>query len=312
MSKNPFENFRHPHLDANEGVTFSRQLQQVSAVVNRHKYPQLRARLLIPSQPDGGDPIATTYNYHDLEINGLPAAGSARNNTAPNADVAMRENISKIRDVTASYEFDKLTIQRAARSGVALSAEKAIAARYIIEREINRILLSGDTTFDCPGLLTNASFDNEEVAAGVGGKTFAVKTVAEIETDFSEVLQELFDLCGGSYDRFVVALPPAQYGLLATKRVPDTETTILSYLLEKIPLIEDILWLNELKTSGTGSAAEMLVGVRDPEVLHSVIPQEYTEEAPIVQGWNTIVQCSARCGGTIVRQPYAWARRYGI
>jgi hypothetical protein len=312
---NPFEKFRHPHLDANEGVVFSRQLQQVSARVNRHVYPALRARMLIPSQPDGGDPIATTYNYHDININGLPAAGSARTNTVPNVDVAMTENESRIREITSGYEFDKLSIQRAARAGVALSAEKAIAARYIIEKEINTVLLAGDTQKNIPGLLTNLSIDADAVdpGAGLGTPTeWTGKTCLEIEADVSKMLRYLFSASNGTYSQFVLALPPDQYGQLATMRIPDTDITLLRYLLDKIPLIEDIIWLAELATSGDSGKAEMLAGARNQDVLHSIIPQEYTEEAPIVQGWTTQVQCSARCGGTIVRQPFAWARRYGI
>jgi hypothetical protein len=315
---NPFADFRHPRLDANEGLVFSRQLQQVSAVVNRHEYPALKAREFIPPQPDGKDPLATTYNYHDMENVGAVKAGSQRNNSAPLVNLHMSENESRIRDVTAGYEYTEQEVKRAARAGISLSPEKGLACREVIETEINNVLLLGDGSLNIPGLLDgNQGIATAAVPNGAGGNPqWNTKTPAEILADVEAILTTAFAAAQGKVAAYKLAMPPTEYGILSTTRLDATlETTILAYMVAKLPLLAGVTWIPELATSGAGTTGEMVLapaGAGAASAFHAIIPEEYTEAPPYVRHWSTEIAAAARTGGCVVRKPFMLLRRSSI
>jgi len=230
----------------------------------------------------------------------------------------MSENESKIRDVTAGYEWTQLEIQRAARAGVALNPEKAIACREIIETEINSILLVGDASLAIPGLLdaTNG-IATAAVPNGAGGfPQWSTKTSAEILLDVEQILTAAFSASQGSVSTFVLAVPPTEWGQLATTRLDNTQqTTLMAYMMDRLPMLSDVVWLPELATSGAGGTGEMILAPSGPgasAAFHAVIPEEYTEAPPFVRHWATEIAAAARCGGTIVRKPFQLLRRSAI
>jgi hypothetical protein len=113
-----------------------------------------------------------------------------------------------------------------------------------------------------------------------------------------------------------LALPAYVYMDLATRRIPDTETTILSFIKEHAPYLKNFVSMAELQdtatdinTSGKNVA---FMFTKDPEKFSLEIPMPFFQYPLQVLNLETEIPCEQRTAGLIIYYPLSMLLAYGI
>lgn len=309
-----------PRLDASESRYFARQQESIDRTTYKAVYPENQARGFLPTVSDV-DEYAAAYTWRMTERVGRAKVGGSSGDDMPRVDVFGSEKTVNITEITASYGFNILEIQRAAKANVDLNSERGTACREAIEDEIDLILASGHTAKGLKGLLNLASTLTYTLGtAKAGGKTWAVKTPDEICADLNgmaaymvgqqkaavDALRNAGDQQAKVMTNFEVILPTAQYLLIAALRMGDgIGETVLSYVLRTSPMIKKIsMWW---RATGAGDTASdrITMYANNPKVLGALVPMDYRTFDAQQKNLDYVIPAMARTGGVICRFPFA-------
>lgn len=307
-------------LDAAESRYFSRQQESIDRTTYKAVYPENQARSFLPVVADV-DEYAAAYTWRMTERVGRAKVGGSSSDDMPRVDVFGTEKTVNITEITASYGFSILEIQRAAKAGTNLDSERGTACRESIEDEIDLILASGHTAKGFKGLLNLASTLTYTLATKrAGGKTWAVATPDEILADLNgmasyviqqqkaaiDALRANGDANAKMFTNLEVVMPVSQYMLIATLSLGDGRSdTVLSYILRTSPVIKKIsAWW---RAAGAGDTAtdRIVMYANNSKVLGALVPMEYRTFDPQQKNLDYVVPAMARTGGVICRYPFA-------
>src|SRR5574344_902710 len=145
------------HLDANESIFFNRELETIRAKSYDTKYDDnFKMVALLPISMEA-DPLDFQITHRIYSRVGVAKMGGGDYATDfPSVDVFGTEVTVKVYPIQASYKYNKDEIARAARAGKPLEAMRANAARKAIEKKLNDIAMTGESTTGVKGLF-NAS-----------------------------------------------------------------------------------------------------------------------------------------------------------
>jgi len=293
------------HLDASESAFLTRELTHIRSTLYEVLFPELKARKFMSidtSVPAG----AKSFEYKTMQRFGKHKIGGDYSNDAPRADVSLGEVLQKIRPLTAAYGYSLDEIQASMMVGRSLDSMKGTAARKAIEEGLDSILLLGDSNWSIPGLFTASNTLSFTPTTGAGGDTWALKTPDEILADLFGLENKVDENSLGSHKANMMVLPDARYNLIKKTRLGDgSDRTILSYFLENSESIKNVDKSHYLTSNSAWTGVRAAVYQRDEMILQGVISQEFNQLAPQEVGFETIVNCSARCGGLELRYPEA-------
>lgn len=301
------------NLDSNEQMFFKRQLEYVKTELYEKRYPNLKARELIPvsmSAPLGAKTI--TYRMYDKVGFAKIVANYATD--FPKVTVTAKEETAKVKRLGDSFSYTVDDIQAAIMANLNLETRLAMAAqRGIMELE-NRIAWFGDTAAGLGGFLTNSNIP-EAVApnGGAGSPLWANKTPDEIIKDVSVLINTVITQSNGVEQANTVLFPVTAYSYLSTTpRSANTDTTILAFLKSVFRQITRWDWLNELETAGTGGTRLAVAYNRDPMNLTLEIPEDFNVYPAQERGLEFEVPCSSKTAGVIVYYPLTANKMYGF
>lgn len=301
------------HLDADESIFFTRQLEAVKSRTYDKKFTELKVRQLIPVSFEAG-PGAETIRYEQFDMVGLAKVVADYARDFPRADVRAKEFISSIKSLGSSYGYSVQEIRAAALAGKPLQQRKADAARRAIAQQENRIALVGDASVNLPGWLTNPNIPNVVLPAdGVGSlTTFASKITTPdlIVRDLNSVANAVVTQSNGVERPNTMLMPIAQKTLIgSTPRSANSDTTVLNYFLQNNAAgIVDCDWLAELKaTNGFVSGDTLICYDRNPNAMTLEIPQDFEQFRPQEKGLEFEVPVHQRIGGVLIYYPLSQA-----
>ena len=303
-----------PHLDADESIFFSRELQAVKAKSYDIKYAELKARRLIPVSEEAGEG-AETIRYEQYDQVGFAKIISSYADDLPRADVKGKEFIIPVRSLGDSYGYNRQEIRAAKMAGKPLEQRRANAARRAIEQLINTVGFKGDANHGLNGMLNHPNISTVVIPAdGTGASALWVNKSADlILRDMNLVTNFITENTKGVEIPDTLLLPLVQYNIAATKRIGvDSNMTVLKYFLETSPYIKAVEWVEELKGFGAGSTDVILAYKRDPDKLTLEIPMDFIAHDPEARNLEYVVPCEARCAGTIVYYPLSICKGEGI
>ncbi len=248
--------------DAALTAMFARQLEYIFTWTADVEYPELKARSLIPVDtevPTGAD----YYTYRMYDVAGEAALlHNYAKNSFPEADVFADEFKQAIKGIGDKYSYSVQDMRAAAMSGVPLEAKKASAARYAVEKRLERIAAYGDAATgiygitNAPGILSATKVSPagtwaQQIAAALAGGTLTA-TVQAILEDINTQANGIFVETIGTHKPTTLALPTAAFAVLATTpRAPGfTQDTILEFILKSSPWLEEIVDWPYLNTIG--------------------------------------------------------------
>lgn len=302
------------HLDANESAFFARQLEHIKSKTYDVKYPELKARQLIPvSREAGAGAMFITYRQYDQS--GFAKIVASYADDLPRADIKGSEFQAKVVRLGDSYGYNIDEIKAAQFAGLALEQRKANAAKRAIAQLENDLVWFGDSAAGMNGLLSHPNIGSYTVPNdGTGAsKLWSTKTADQILRDLNEMVNKVVADTKGVHIADSLLLPVEKYTYIASTRLSTaSDTTILDYFKQHNPFIKNVDWLNELKGAGTGGVDVMVAYKRDPEVLTMEVVEDFNQLPVQERNLEFIVNCGERFGGLLVYYPLAVIKGEGI
>lgn len=308
--------------DAQGALTFlSSQAAHVETEV-------FRERVVGIQYPDLIDVDTSAGEYaRSVEFASITGVGQAKwfNHLAkdvPNADVAVDRASHPIEMAAIGYRYTTEELGYAQRMGIRLDVERASAARRAYEEFLDTIVTVGDPAKGMKGLFNQTGVNVANVPNdGTGAaRTFASKTPVQILRDLNEMLISGYSTTGRVEIANTVALPAAQFALIATTPMSaDSAMTILDQFLKANVYTATtgqpvtVRAVNGLETAGVGGTARMMAYRKDRQVakLHLPVPLRFLD--PMRTGPMIFeVPGYFKTGGVEVRLPGAMRYRDGI
>lgn len=297
------------HLDDNESIFFSRELEHVKATTYDVRYPMLKQRQLIPVSFAGhpADEFVTYYQYDQV---GMAKIIRDYANDFPSIELLGKKFSSEIQGLGAAYQYSIQEIRAAAKTGKPLETAKANAARRAIMQKERDLAFYGSAEFNVPGWFSNANIP--DVALTSGDWLAGARTADQILVDLNKLANAPINNSKTTESPNTLILPVKYYTLISsTPRSSTSDTTILEYFLKNNPFINSVDWLAELDSANSGGNLARSLGIvydRNIEKFWLEIPQEFESFEPEKKGLAYKVPCHERCGGTIVPYPLSQAK----
>lgn len=301
--------------DAQAGYAFlTPQLYRIETEVYMTRYPSfdISRFMTVDTSGDMWDVGTLVYSQDDVG-QAEYLAGSAFD--MPYASSKMSQFTKPYHLAGIGYEWNTQELQRAAKLGRALSADKARAAKRAADRFIYGIAINGKTPRGeaekgGTGFVNNGSAPSAQVANdGTGpSRLWSAKTVDLILRDINEALTAVETGTSETSIADTLVLPTTRYNYIATTRVGDTNATILSFLMANNVAGEGltILKSRELETAGTGGTTRMVAYENNPEVIKFHLPGSH-QFLPAFQKSSMTYEVGGimNVGGVEVRLPKA-------
>lgn len=299
---------------------FARELDYVKSKAYDKQYPELSALQYLPitSEVSEGAETATWYGY---EVTGLAEIINNYADDLPRADVKGEPTTVQIVSVGDSYGYSAQEMRASVYTGKNLDARKGTAAKRAHDLKVNQIAFLGDKKSKLVGIFSDDSGIPEYALSeieidGVKYRDFAHKTPDQILNDINGI-QKYVDKLTKSVERpDTLSLPSHTYMDLATRRIPETQTTILSFLKDHAPYIKNWESWNELSDDSEmfnpTNKNVMFLYTKDPEKFSLEIPMPFKQYPVQVRNLETEVPCESRCAGLTIYYPLSMALAVGI
>jgi hypothetical protein len=289
------------HIDAQESAFFAKQLEYVKSKNYDVPSGELKAFSLIPISQEA-DEAANEITYRQYSKVGKAKIIADYGKDFPKADIFGEEKTIPVIAWGASYGYNTQEIRSAFKARIALDRKRAAAARRAIDESINNQAFFSDPVHKTFGLL-----DHPDVTTAVLPNDGTGTTTAWFDKDCDKILRDLRILIdaitvptNNVWVPDTILLPLNVYNHIANLRLGDNTTSLLTYILTNNPYIKRIDWLTELKTRA-------VCGAFSTTTLSLEIPQAFYQSDPQLQAFEYTVYCSARCAGTIIYHPAAFA-----
>ncbi|WP_257541039.1 DUF2184 domain-containing protein [Sphingobium sp. CFD-1] len=305
--------------DAQVGYAFlTPQLHRIEAEVYMTRYPSfdITRFFSVDSSGDMWDVGTLVYSMDKVGQAQFLAGGAF---DMPYASAQMSQNTLNFHLAGIGYEWNTQEMQRAAKLGRSLSSDKAMAADLVAQRFIYGLAMDGKNPAGVAekgwtGFVNNASVPSAQVANdGTGpSRLWSAKTADQILRDINAALTAVETGSGETFVADTLVLPTSAYNYIATTRVGDSGSTILSFLQANNVAGErlTILKSRALETVGTGGTTRMVAYANIPQVLKFHLPGPH-QFLPAFQKASMVYEVGGimNVGGLEVRVPKAMAYR---
>jgi hypothetical protein len=298
-------------VDAVDTLIPSRNVEQILAEVLRDEFGPRYSSRYIPIGPFGVQPWADRFIQLRYTRQGmLDYVFSA---DMPTGDVTGQEITHKLYTLGGKVEMSWFEQQTANYAGVNVMGEKLMERREAAEDTKDTILISGDGPLQKSGYIAFGLINHPDVpvAAPTTGN-WATATAAQIITD----VQDLVVLHRQQSRRLeqpdTLLLPEAQYAILESTQVPNTNMTIRSWLLANIAGLTTIDVLPELAGAGAAGADRALLYSKNDRVLRGILPMDFSFIAEEVSKMRTYIWGVMRMVGLVIKKPFAMVYADGI
>lgn len=301
------------NLDARESAFFARETEYVKTRTYDAKTPALKGLSLVPQAtglPDGISEV--TYKRYTEAGEAKIIADYAKD--FPRVDVYGEEDTVKVFDLGDSYGYSVKEIRASALTGKRLDQRRALAARNAIESKLNALTLISNKATGTYGMLDFPGLTETTLPADGSGNTkaWANKDVDAIIRDINILLGAVIEPTHGIEVPDTLLLPLPVYTALQSRRLGTTDTSLIKYITDNIPMLKKIDWLNELNTIGTGKSGRVMVGIFDEMHCENQIVNQFEQGDVQQEGMEYKIPCMASTAGVIVYYPNAYAYADGI
>lgn len=289
------------NTDAGLTMFFSDELQHVKARAYDVVYTELMARTMFPvsSEIDTG---AESMVYEQYDHVGVAKLIHSYASDLPAVEVTAKKFVRQIWSEGISFNYSIQDVRAARYAGKPLTDRKAKAARRQLLSLENKIAFHGDEEAGIPGFI---QAPNILVTASDDNWTDADKILAGIQ----KAVMNQRDVTYGAESANILAVPDAYYVLMATTRFNTySDLSLLDYIVQKFPFIEQVVSCHELKGSGPSGKDCAMMYRKDPEKLTMEIPQDVEFLPEQVDGLMFKVPAHARTAGVVIYCPLSVIR----
>lgn len=287
-------------LDASENAFASRALETVRSKVYEVQYPALVWSRLMGID-SSIDPMAETFRTIKMQAVGQAKLGSDYSTAGNRASVIIGEEVGTIRVLKEFYAFTFFELQRAARFGTPLQQMTANAARLAIEQAVDDIMIIGDGTAAYLGLFGIAKQSGTVTYTTAGA--WSGLTTDNLLNELNGAVHKVVNDSNGVEVPNKMALDLESYGHISTRRVTDTNETVMSFFLRTNPYVKEIVPVSKLLTAGAGGVKRAIVYNDSTDKLSAILPVAFEQLDPQPKDYSIETHCHARIGGCQVNYP---------
>lgn len=289
----------------------ARDLEQIDNTLYEPKAEELTARTVFPLKTDI-HPGAETYGYNVMTRSGAAKIVANGADDIPLVDTDITRQTAKIYSIMAAFHYTQQELRANQLAGMSVDATKAATVRRAIAEKENKIAWIGDADYGIVGVVNAPGIQVEAVAQGKSGSTkWKDKTSEEIVEDCRKLRAKITVLPGYGSANLILAVPPAQFEEL-NRRYSDYDARTIMRVIEENKWFTKIVRVPDLAGAGTSKSDSLLILNNDPETTQLVIPMDLTRYPEEYKFPRVKVPCEERCGGVIIRFPYAIIRGDGI
>jgi len=291
--------------DAGLTMFFEKELEYALARSYDVVYPELTARMMFPvsMEVDSG---AESITYQQYDHVGVAKLIHAYASDLPSVEVTGKEFMAKIWSQGISFNYSFQDVRAAQYAGKSLNDRKAKAARRQLLALENKIAWHGDEEAGIPSFLQHPNILS---VTSTDTWTDADKILAALE----KAVKFQRDMTRGNESANILVLPDDYYVLMATTRYNTySDASLLDYVLQKFPFIEQVVSSYECKGGGPSGKDCAILYRKDPEKLVLEIPQDIEFFEAQQDGFMYKVPAHARTAGVMVFAPYSIVRIDGL
>lgn len=313
------ENMRFDSVEA-ASVFFARELDQVKAKTYDKQYPELSALAYFPITSEVNEGAETT-TYYSYDITGMAEIINNYATDLPRVDVKGESHTANIRSIGDSYGYNVQEMRASRMAGKSLDARKGAAARRASDYAVNKIAFAGDAKHNLVGIFSSGNdipvYTLSTVTIdGVQYTDFAHKAAEQILADING-MQMFIDKITMSIEKpDTLALPSYVYMDLATRRIPDTDTTVLSFIKAHAPYLKNFESMSELQSTATDINSSgknvAFMYTKDAEKFSLEIPLPFNQFPLQITKLEVEIPCEQRTAGLIIYYPLSMLLAYGV
>lgn len=296
---------------ANLGYVIS-QVSHIEPQVYRVQYPDVDYAALVPVDT-AASPWVKSVTYFSMDKRGAAQWISGNGKDVPVVGLDTEKFETGVYTAGIGYNFGFEEVNQARLLGIPLESEKAMAARRASEEFIYRVATAGDTEKGFDGIFNYTGVPAVTVAAdGTGSSTlWADKTPDQILRDVNDLLAGVYTATNTVQLADTLLLPHERWNSIASKRLTDTNMTILEFLRQNNVYTAQTgrgLTIRGLRgldnpTGASPASARMIAYRRDPQVLKLHLPMPHMFLPVQIEGLQFTVPGAFRLGGLDVRLP---------
>lgn len=211
--------------DANATLAFLQpQLYRVEQSVYMTKYPEANYAEFMPVDTQG-DVFSIGSLFFSGDVSGKDEWFDLAADDMPYAEISKSQFVQENYVRAIGLRWTRMDLVRGQQLGVDIISEKVNAANQIAERSIHNIAMLGDGV-----KFTTGFFNNPLVTTVAAPATLAASTPDVCVTIINAALTSIEVNTGETMLANTLALPTAVYNALASRRMTDTNMTVLAYI----------------------------------------------------------------------------------
>jgi hypothetical protein len=292
---------KHFTMDVNDAANIGfvvAQTAHVEAQVLERKYPSITYQNDVPVDTSA-HPFAKTITFFSSDNVGTAKVINGHGDDIPLANVDLNKFDANVFMAGIGYSFSLEEVGQAQMLGMNLDAMGAASARFAYEKFVDAAVYTGAGLPGATGLYNSAAV-TPVAATGL----FSALTPDQVLTDMNTLIGGAFAATLGVEMVNTVRLPLAVFNALTTRRVTDTQMTILDFVRQ-----------NNVFTAQTGQPLDIkadfrittraVAWMKDPEVvkLHMPMPLRFLPVQP--HNVEYYVPGIFRMAGLDIRRPAA-------
>ena len=312
--------------DANFSTFFEDQLRFLDTTVKKVFYAENTFLADVPAKYI--DVNTNLFSWHMKDIQGSAKIISDYSDDIPNVGESTKQYSSKPRDLASSFIMSIREMQDAAKLGQQIATDRLETCMLMNMNKINKLVYFGSTEggnqtygwLNYAGNGANQTVVTTDVAgANTDAKKWINKTGAAILDDLHEAINEVQTRTAKHtlFQPNRILLPLAQYQLLKTKRLLDTQVTTVfdeferlypNVTIEARPILAGVKNVN----SFVNSKDVMIVYQNNNFHFEQIILENFapTQAQPLNLSWKTI--CTSRHAGVAMYYPESQVFKTGI
>lgn len=293
-------------MQANIGFVES-QTAHIEAGVYAHRFPAIRYAGLIPVDNSAPEWIRT-IDYFSMDVAGSAGWTADRSRDLNLVATEYGKASSTVHLADIGYDFGLQEVEVARSVGANLSGDKALAARMIYERFVDKIAFTGDAEKGWSGLFNNPSVTAS--GATTGDWSNSNTNEDQMLADVNELLSGVWTATNEIAMADTLLLPHTEIQRLGSTRLGDNGTlTVLEFIRNQNVYTAEtgqpltIRGIRGLEEAGVSGAKRMVAYRNSTEVMKMHIPMRHQFLPMQTVGLSFQVPGIFRLGGLEIRLP---------
>lgn len=290
------------NMDAETSLFLQRELQVVERTILTTPRPPMVASQLMPvnaSIPSG----AAEWGFERYREVGHSRWASSNARDMPVVGIDKSRAMFPLETLWDGYKYTWEDLERAKMLKMPLDAQLGLTARYVLERDRNRVWLIGAPEKGFKGFLNDPLIPVITPIVGDWDGTGA-STVEQILEAMHTAVAEVGTNNQRSRLPDTMALPPRAATYLQTALLTAQAGTLMQSFLGNSGQIKTIIVVDELATAGAGGTGRAVIYAKDPAVVEAMgTDAMLVTLPPQVHGLEWQVPMLSRFGGVAWKEP---------